>query len=301
MPKLTRLQFLQAAAAFPLLLTKAQAQPVAAATATGRERDWTVVYSTDFVHQFEVSDTGIGRSGEPCWRSDFPYGGRVVNNGELGIYADPEIFPGTEPFPVVDGQRRLRSQRLAKPIEWKEKSYAYSAALLSASHLPIGVGDRVECRLSLPHVMRKGYWPGFWLLPIKNARERDWPWPPEIDVIEWWLYNEGDRADAFWNSLHSGTPAAHLNDARQIALSSLGISGDLKQMLTYAVEITDQEVICFVDDREVSRRPNPAPHREWYSVLTLAVSGDPWPGAPGAKARFPQEVVLERFRILRRA
>ncbi len=171
---------------------------------------------------------------------------------------------------------------------------------MSAPHIAVSVGQRVECDLSLPHVMRKGYWPGFWLMPIKDAKERDWPWPPEIDVMEWWLFNEGDRADAFWNSLQSGTPAAHVNDARQIDLASLGIAGDLTQVLTYAVEITGSEITCFVNDREVSRRANPAPSRQWYIILNLAVAGDPWPGAPDDAAQFPQEVVLKGLRVLAR-
>lgn len=300
MPKLTRAQFLQAAALLPFLLEDVQAQTPKLDAVRARTGPWREVYHTTFGADFEVTDTGTGRAGKPCWRSDFAYGGRIVNNGETGVYADPVVFPGTNPFPLVEGKRRLRSERLTKPIRWKGQSYSYSAALMSAPHLPVGPGGRVECRMSLPHVMRKGYWLGFWLLPIKTASERNWPWPPELDVIEWWLYNEGDKPTAFWNSLHTGTATTHRNDPKQVSLPSLGIAGDLTRMLTYGVEITDAEIVCFVNDKEISRRSNPAPARQWYPVLDLAVAGDPWPGAPKADTQFPQEVILDHLRILKR-
>lgn len=300
MPNLTRAQLLQAAATLPLLLNELQDQLAVTKAIAAVPPTWREVYATDFCSGFEVTDKGVGKDGRPCWRSDFAYGGRIVNNGEVGIYADPAVFSGTNPFPIVSGKRRMRSERLTKPISWNGNTYAYSSALMSAPYIPVGAGSRVECRMSLPHVMRKGYWPGFWLLPLKTSTEQNWPWPPEIDVMEWWNYNEADKADAFWNSLHTGTVANHKNDTKQISLASIGIAGDLTQALTYAVEITSTDIICFVNDTEVSRRANPAPSRKWYVVLDLAVAGDPWPGAPKVDTAFPQEVILDTLRVLKR-
>ena len=293
---MTRDQLLQAEVGLKLALAEIQAQLQATAPATAAPT-WKEVYKTDFITGFEVNDKGVDAAGKPCWKSDFPYGGRVVNNGEVGIYADPAVFAGTNPFPVVNGKRLLRSERMAKPITWGGKAYAYSAALMTAAHMPVGVGSKIEVRVSLPHVMRKGYWPGIWLLPLKTASEQNWPWPPEIDLMEWWNYNEGDRADAFWNSLHSGTIENHKNDGKQVSLSSVGIAGDLKQAVTHGAEITSTEIICTVNGKEISRRPNPAPSRQWYPVLDLAVAGDPWPGAPKADTVFPQEVILHELKV----
>lgn len=298
---LTRDQLSAAETSLKVLLADIQAQlqasQPAAATTAPTTLQWKEVYATDFVTSFEVNDKGIGKDGKPCWRSDFPYGGRIVNNGEAGLYADPAVFAGTNPFPVVNGKRLLRSERLAKPVTWGGKAYAYSAALMTAAHIPVGVGSKIEVRVSLPHVMRKGYWPGIWLLPLKTASEQNWPWPPEIDLMEWWNYNEGDKADAFWNTLHSGTIDARKQDEKHIALSSVGIAGDLKQAVTHGAEITSTEIICTLNGIEISRRPNPAPSRQWYPVLDLAVAGDPWPGAPKADTVFPQEVILESLKV----
>ena len=298
---LTREQLVTAEAGLKLALAEVQSQlqtTQTATTAPATTPSWKEVYKTDFVTGFEVNDKGMDASGRPCWRSDFPYGGRIVNNGEAGLYADPVVFAGTNPFPLVNGKRLLRSERLAKPITWGGKAYAYSAALMSAAHIPVRVGSKIECRVALPHVMRKGYWPGIWLLPLKTASEQNWPWPPEIDLMEWWNYNEGDKADAFWNSLHTGTgPADHKNDSKQVSLSSVGIAGDLKQAVTHGAEITSTEIICTLNGIEISRRPNPAPSRQWYPVIDLAVAGDPWPGAPDAKTQFPQAVVLHEMKV----
>ncbi|WP_182087279.1 glycoside hydrolase family 16 protein [Aureimonas sp. ME7] len=290
---LTRARFLQGLAAlalFPAL------RPAGAASAKRpRPPVGALLYETDFVHGFEVTDSGREARGRPAWRSQFAYDRRTPNNGESGFYSDASVFPGApDPFPVEDGRRRLRSYRLDRPIECEGKEYGYAAALMSsAGVVDVGAGERAECRFALPHVMRKGYWPAFWLLPADGS------WPPEIDVMEWWLFNEGDKPDGFWNSLHTTKAGVRTADQRVVSLPALGLSGDMRDFHTYGVEFTGGEVVCFLDGREISRRADPLPGGRWYIILNVAIGGDPWPGAPADDTPFPQEMVLDSLRVFR--
>lgn len=269
---------------------------------------WTPVYETDFVNSFTVNDSGRDTSGNPCWLSRFPYG-RVVNNGEVGLYSDPALFPSTDPFPIINGKRNLQSQRLASPIRGNNQSetmqdYHYSAALMCAPHLKVGYGMRIEADIALPDAMKKGYWPGFWLLDATPNADGGWPWPPELDIMEHWLYNEGDRIDAFRNNQIGGTAAKTAQDSRSICLSDHAIPGDVTQTLTYAAEFwagADTGIMIFINGKLVAKRPNPDKNLLWYPILDLAVAGDPWPGAPAADTVFPQRVVLNKLRILKSA
>jgi hypothetical protein len=272
------------------------------ARATSRK----VLYETDFIHGFTVNDSGRGRDGKPCWMSRFPYG-RVVNNEELGLYADPVLHPQTDPFPVIDGRRCLQSQRLQAPImglnkQWQQQAYLYSAALMSAPHLVVTQGQRIEVRLAMPHALQKGHWAGFWMLDSRRTAAGGWPWPPELDIVEHWTHNEGDRLDAFWNTLHSGTTEKVETDARSISLSALGLKEDVRDMLTYAAEFNGRSIDCYVNDHLVAQRTTPDPGIRWYPILDMAVAGDggpgKWPGAPGEDTPFPQRIVLESLRIL---
>lgn len=263
---------------------------------------WKKVYETDFVSSFSVTDSGLDANGKPCWQSRFPYG-RIVNNGEAGLYADPVLHPGTNPFPIVDGKRRLRSERLPKPLRglnrnWQEQDYFFSAALMNSKNVvQLNNGSRADITVSCPSIMKKGYWPGVWAIPADEANT----WPPEIDVMEWWLANEGDKPNAFWNSAHNGTKSNVISESKQVVLSDLGIQGDMSQPLTFQLQIWSKEIIVFVNDKEVSRRPNHHPGLPRYILLDVAVGGDPWPGAPDAKTPFPQDMTLHGLKVYQMA
>jgi beta-glucanase (GH16 family) len=121
-------------------------------------------------------------------------------------------------------------------------------------------------------------WPAFWLLPA------DLSWPPEIDVME----SVGDPSRVYV-TLHSNAVKA---EGTEVAVSP----GDFH---TFSVSWTRDQVVWFVDGREVKRMPTPADmHKPMYMLANVAVGGD-WAGQPDGSTPFPARMTIDYIRAYR--
>jgi beta-glucanase (GH16 family) len=250
--------------------------------------DWNLVYETDFVNGFEYSDTGLDAAGEPCWSSRLAHGRTQPNNQELGLYADPVILPGTNPFPIIDGKRRLRSERLTNT--WQGQTYQYTAALLRSNRMtPILPGYKVEARIAMPLTGMRGAWPAIWFLP------RDGSWPPEIDVMEWAI-GSGSSPWVFNTTQHWTEVSAHRSAPYAIDIRDFGATEDMTQFHTYGTVFGEKELEFYFDGVKFITMENQSPGREWYALLNIAMGGS-WPGSPTTATQFPCDVILDWIRF----
>lgn len=248
---------------------------------------FTKFYETDFVTAFAANDSGKLEDGSPCWQSRPSHGRSQDGNQELGVYADPVVFPGTDPFPVVDGKRVLRSEKLATPIVYNGKAWNYTASMITSQMLPkLTLGDRVECRLAMPVAGKRGAWPAFWLLASNNQWNSDYR---EIDMLEWPI--KGDSNAWTYYTTQHWLQNGHVSRSYPLDIRTLGIAEDLTGFHTYGVTIGEQ-LLFDIDGKLTVAMENRAPDASWYVLLNMAMGGT-WPGSPTTGTEFPCDMILD--------
>lgn len=212
------------------------------------------------------------------WLSCFPYG-RIVNNNEAGLYADPTIHTGVDPFPIVDGVRTLQTGLITNGNGYIDNAqdnhrYRHYASLISSRWaFTVTDGDYVEVDMAFPGVFgNQGQWPAFWFLAAAALGATN-IWPPEIDTLEWPQMITGANNRRFWNNLHRRGKSAL---PMEIDFQALGISGNVGDRHRYGTKITAAEIEHFVDDISVRKVANDEPGMTWYVILNLALGGN-WP------------------------
>lgn len=241
-----------------------------------------LAYEDNFVDGFEATDSGLKADGSPCWYSRLNHGRTQPGNKELGLYVDPVLHPGTDPFPIVDGKRRLRSEKLVAPITFGGQPWNYTASVITSKRLKaLTAGNRVECRLAMPVLGSRGAWPAFWLLPTSGA------WPPEIDMMEWPIKNDAN-AWTYYSTQHwTGGTRGYPIDIR-----TLGITEDLTNFHTYGITLTEETITFDIDGHKTAVMENRSPTQTWYVLLNMAFGGS-WPGNPTAETRYPNDMILD--------
>jgi hypothetical protein len=244
----------------------------------------------NFIDGFEATDSGLDANGLPCWQSRPAHGRAQDGNKEVGLYVDPVLYPGTDPFPVVDGKRVLRSEKLAQPLSYSNRSWSYTASMITSRTLKtIAPGGRVECRIAMPVLSRRGAWPAFWLMPTNGA------WPPEIDMLEWPI-NSGHNAWTYYSTQHWTSSGNHVFKSYPIDIRQLGITTDLTGFHTYGVTIAEEEIRFDIDGKITSVMENRSPTTSWYVLLNMAMGGT-WPGNPTVDTVFPCDMILDNIKF----
>ncbi|AKF13399.1 beta-glucanase [Sinorhizobium phage phiN3] len=264
---------------------------------SGVKSGFTLVHEENFIDNFYATDTGLLPDGTPCWQSR-PHHGRMQDgNKELGLYVDPELFPGTDPFPIVNGKRVLRSEKLVTPIKYPDdyRSWNYTASMItSRKSRTLTVGDRVEARFAMPCLGDRGGWPAFWLMPTNGN------WPPEIDMMEWPI-NNIHNAWTYYTTQHwTSTSGGHLHLSYPVDIRTLGITEDLTGYHTYGVEITSKSLIFDIDGKKTVEMENRSPTASWYVLLNMAFGGT-WAGNPTVDTTHPIDMVLDWIRFYKPA
>ena len=145
----------------------------------------------------------------------------VFKNGILQIvteYKDKPVF-------YAGKKRHLVSSMLTTRMGGYSQRYGYF---------------EIRCKMN-PH---PNMWPAFWLWP-EGAKYKGAP-GSEVDIMENWGY----RDPSLCQTVHWG--AGKL--AKSIRKKT---KGDYKEYHTYAAELTPEEIILYIDDKETSRISNP--------------------------------------------
>jgi hypothetical protein len=273
-------------------------------TKTPDGRALQVTFSDDF-DSFRRWSNGKG-----VWRTTFRDGKDVFSktqndefhlrtlkwNKELQLYVDPDMRGhlgkhsddepggprfgerplGLNPFAVRNGTLEISARRAPVEVADQLGGFQYTSGLITTQPSFNQTYGYFEMRAKLPR--GKGVWPAFWLLP------HDLDWPPEIDVME----SIGDPSKVFVNA-HSKVD--------KVGGVELRVSPD--EFHTFAVSWDRENLIWFIDGREVSRRRTPPDmHKPMYMLANVAIGGD-WAGQPDASTPFPATLSIDYIRAYR--
>jgi beta-glucanase (GH16 family) len=132
----------------------------------------------------------------------------------------------------------------------------------------------------------KGFWPGFWLMPIDGS------WPPEIDIME----SLGHDTNTMYMTYH------YLNSSNQHVSDGVGYTGaDLSSGYhRFGVDWQPGLLIFYVDGVERFRHSGgDVPNKPMYVIANLAVGGY-WPGNPDSSTPFPSTLDIDYIRAYQR-
>ncbi|RAK58379.1 hypothetical protein DJ021_00415 [Phenylobacterium hankyongense] len=279
--------------------------PAAAATAPLAKSPDGRPLAVTFADDFDSFRPWVG--GKGVWRTTYRDGrddhGDDFNlrtlkwNKELELYVDPQMRGhhgphgdhegsgngqadekplGLNPFAARGGVLQITAQPVSPQLADRLGGFRYTSGLISSQPSFTQTYGYFEMRAKLPR--GKGVWPAFWLLPA------DLEWPPEIDVME----SVGDPAKVYVTA-HSKTVKAEG--------TAVDVSPDAFH--TYAVSWDRDQLIWFVDGREVKRQPTPPDmHKPMYLLANLALGGD-WAGQPDATTPFPAQLSIDYIRAYR--
>jgi beta-glucanase (GH16 family) len=225
-----------------------------------------------------VNGKGVWRTTYRDGQSTDDIGVRTLkNNKEVQLYVDPQFKRlGLNPFRINGGVLEIRAEPAPPQNKAALADYRYISGLITTQPSFSQTYGYFEMRAKLP--AGKGVWPAFWLLP------KDLSWPPEVDIME----SVGDPSK-YYVTYHS---AAAKDGGTEVPISP-------DEFHVFAVSWDRQNVVWFVDGREVKRLPTPADmHKPMFLVANLALGGD-WAGYPDATTPFPVAYKIDYIRAYR--
>lgn len=257
----------------------------------------TLAFADDFddadLDRINEQATG-GSERAPAWRSRYRHGRAQAINGEKQIYVDP-AFAGTgseplglQPFSIAGGVLSIRALPLDAGRSERLWGIRYASGCITSELTHWQTYGYFELRARLP--AGRGFWPAFWLLPKRVA------WPPEIDILE------GSGARPF--GVHCGViekPRGVPGGGRGQWIDGLIDTTD--GFHVYALEWRPDDLLFFVDGRQVFRHGAHGIHEDLYLLVNLALgSKDPnWIPDPDASTDFSQALQVDYVRAYRRA
>jgi hypothetical protein len=232
-----------------------------------------------------VSPTG----GPGTWKSRFKWHRYQNDNREWGAYVDAATDPGCTPHPIVNGERRLRCERkpMVETFEGRQINLPWYASMMSTdgglwSGGPYGY---YEFERTIPQALC--FTPAAWFLPTTNS----WPKDGEFDWEEIFQYLSTGVNPKDSKTIHWTNPGDPSTDRKEAVSLPHGRPFDRHKL---GLDVTPEEIVYFVDDAEVLRRPNLTFHLPWYFIANLAA----WvPGAPPIPSTVPDivEMTVHRF------
>lgn len=205
----------------------------------------------------------------------------IASNHELEWYLPEQVS-------VAGGSLRLTATR--RDVTAPDgKKYRYASGMVTTGPPTHGSAPKfaftygtVEAKFRAP--AGRGMWSAIWLLPASEESR------PEVDLLEI-LGNDPSRL------------IMHLHPQDR-SVESPGKTIALPHGETFAsdwhtvrLEWRPDELVFFVDDKEVWRVTGPqVPSEPMYLVMNLAVGGD-YPGPPNSSTTFPATFSIDSVRI----
>lgn len=235
------------------------------------------IWATDFIAGFKARDGG----GAGWFNTDSGY--RHFNQ-EAGPYVDPVLFPGSDPFPVIDGVRTLKLEHTPdRPVSFAGASYAYRQPMLTTKGgLYSGVYRIEEWTAKFP--AGQGVLGAVWSLREAGG------WPPETDDAEFWWKAGSKRlaiSDHFRLADGAITKMVH-----KPFVEALGI--DMTKPITMRREYTPETIRTWINGVFVDERPN-IHHEPEFKLFSIAAGGSA-AGAISPSLAFPVLMPLYSFK-----
>ena len=206
-------------------------------------------YELVFDENFNTLDVS-GRWPGTRWIAHTPW------NGDFGdaLFVDP-----TPDFPFTVENEILRIEAR------KEEDGTWRSGLLSSTD-PSGQGFQMwygyfEMRAKLPP--GPGVWPGFWLIYNRSPESS-----LEIDVIEYY----GHAPDRYQSTLRVWAKNDNVRDPTYGFMHRVPVGTLVAEYHDYGVSVEPDEIIFYLDRREMARVPTPTEHMgPLFVLLNLAL------------------------------
>ncbi|MEH3046523.1 family 16 glycosylhydrolase [Sphingomonas adhaesiva] len=213
-----------------------------------------------------------------AWRSRPEWGDVQTGNKEIAPYSHPSTQPGVTPFPIVDGYRVLRAEKVTTRSLMTGLTYDYSAAMLDSANLFTFQHGYVELRFKSGRAQGSSL--AFWMLPAKGG------WPPEIDIFEQGL---ADR-DQLQFSRHWKDAAGKF--AEGVILPQVVADGQWHRV---GYLWTADEEILYIDGALAARRPTI--FREPMKIILNVAVGGLGPAPKDARPGWKSEMMLDYLKV----
>lgn len=153
---------------------------------------------------------------------------------------------------------------------------------------------RIDVRARLEQA--QGFWPAIWMMPESNL---PWPEAGEIDIMEHLNFD-----DYIYQTVHSG----HIEGLRQPKTQHDHKEVvDVRHFNVYSIEITDSEIIYYINNRRTFSYPRLEPEPEgqypfddyeYYMILSAQLGGH-WIG-PIEAEQLPVKMEVDYVRFYER-
>ena len=127
-------------------------------------------------------------------------------------------------------------------------------------------GGYFEARMKMP--AGPGVWPAFWLVA-----DGDPTYKAEIDIVEYY----GHATDRYEVNLHLWPKAKDVKAEGQGATIPEKTDSLTSAFHTYGAELSDDEIVFYLDRREIKRMPAPPAASRPMAVLVNLALGSGWP------------------------
>ncbi len=235
-------------------------------------------YEETFSETFETRLDVTSRSGPSRWIAHTPY------NGDFGAAAFADPSPRRKDFPFQTGKGGLK---ITARKNWRGK---WESGLLSSVDTK-GRGFRqaggyFEAKIKMPD--GPGLWPAFWLLADGHPAYK-----AEIDIVEYY----GHRPEKYEIAFHDWPKDKTQKDNSTLKVVKVPFGSLTKAFHTYGVEINKNEIIYYLDRKEVGRVPaTESSQYPMYMLVDLALV----PKWPLDKTPSPSVMEIEYIKAFQR-
>ncbi|MCL2744826.1 MAG: glycoside hydrolase family 16 protein [Planctomycetaceae bacterium] len=254
-------------------------------------------------------DGASGKYTKLVWSDEFDYSG--LPNPEKWGYENGYVRNNEKQYYTKERLENAEVKNGNLVITARKDDFVYDkdkvSPITSASVISKGKGfwsrARIEVRAKVPSSL--GTWPAIWMLP--NDRSQGWPLGGEIDVME----HVGFAPDLVHFNIHvrknhprNDEEKASFGKLKKIPFGAKVPIGDVNAFHVYAVEIFDDRIDFYIDDKKVHTYENTGEgeiawnfDKPFYLLLNLAYGGA-WGGSKGTDdSKLPQQFLVDYVRV----
>ncbi len=212
------------------------------------------------------------------WKTNYFFGDQKnyssrTLDGDWEIFSDP-AYNGVNPFKQSNGLMAIIVGATANPSSPRNHGKRYTTGMLTTEKSFTQTYGYFEIKTTLP--AGPGLWPAFWMMSTRQGSYE------EFDIME----NHGRDPKTVYCSVHRRhiDPPTNVTDTIPI--------DTVTRPHTYGLLWTARELVWYIDDKEVTRHPNPGINDSMYLLVTIGVGGA-WGGYPDATTPIPAQMLVE--------
>lgn len=263
-----------------------------------------LVFDSDFTPLGQLQGAHGSRAGDlgqwtPRYRfTDDPRG--CSFHGEWQWYVDPRFDWGAEmgrisPFAVEDGVLSITAKRasaaaiakLPRRLDVDKRvtpdPYPWMSGVITTQDSFWFRYGFAEAMVKLPR--GQALWPAFWMLP------KEWPYPPEIDIME--FISQEPRKTNY--AVHPGTQDNPLPGGGDFSDRGSDLTNDWH---AFGCLWTPEAFVFAIDRKIIGRLPAYPTTADchFYLVANMAVGGK-WPGEPTSETPSPSRFQIRYIKV----